>query len=108
MICGEAVDEQRVHAEPLETLRSTPELIAFRTAPVLPVDAAHPVTAAAEAEPDGQAHREGDLNALERKPLPDQRHGLQQQQVRRIVLQHPRKQLERHELLARVDVRRSG
>ena len=104
VVCGEAVDEQSLHAELLEALGGPAEHVAFRTSPVLPVDAAHPVTAPAEAEPDGKPARQRDLDAREREPLPDQRHGLEQQQVRGVVLEHPGEQLERHELPARVEV----
>ena len=50
-----AVDRQRADAHLLEPARRTAERVALGAAPVLAVDAAHAVPAAAEAQPDRQA-----------------------------------------------------
>jgi hypothetical protein len=80
----DAAQQQRADAELLEAPRAASEGVALRAAPVLPVDAAQAVAAAAERQPhrqpDGHERRDG---RVERRA--HDREALDHQDVRRLV-----------------------
>ena len=90
-----AIDEERADAHLLETTRGPPEEISFGRTPVLPVDAAHSVSTAAEGQPDRQARLEHPLDCLERLRVADEGQRLEQDQVRRVLLEDPGEELDR-------------
>ena len=100
----QAVDQQGVDAHLLEAPGGAAEEVALGRAPVLAVDAAHAMAAAAVREPDGQAGLEQQLDHLVGRGLADQRQRLEQEHVGRIVLEHPREQLDRLAACRRVDL----
>ena len=104
VVDGKAVDEQRPDPELLEPAGGSTEEIAFGRAPVLPVDAAHAVAAATEREPDRKPGLEHALDDLERLRVADERQRLEQDEVRRIVLEDAREELDRALPLGRVDL----
>ena len=104
VIDRQAVDQQRLDAHLLEAPRGAAEEVALGRAPVLAVDAAHAVAAAAVREPHGQARLEQQLDHLVGRRLADQRERLEQQHVRRVVREHAREQLDRLAPARRVDL----
>ena len=104
MVRGQAVDEQRAHTESFELPGRASEEVTFRAAPVLPVDATHPVAAATEAEPDGQAGLQHDLHCRHGEVVAEQRHRFHENQVGRILRQDPEQQAQRIELLGMGDI----
>ena len=98
----QAVDEHRADADVLELARGAAELVALRAAPVLAEDAAHAVAAAAEADPHRDAGLHQRLDRAERQPVADERHRLEQHEVRRVLVEDARQELEH--LLARLGV----
>ena len=101
MVDRKAVDEQRADTHALEAPRRPAEQVPLGRAPVLPVDAADAVAAATEADPDGQPGRQQALDRLEGERVADQRQRLEQDQVRRLVLEDARQQVERAATLGR-------
>ena len=99
-----AVDEQRPDAHLLEAPRGAAEEIALGRAPVLAVDTADSVSAAAEREPHRQPGLEQQLDRLEGRGVTDQGQRLEQDQVGRGILERARKQRHRLALLGRRDV----
>ena len=95
VIDGQAVDEQGADAHLLEAACGATEEITLRRAPVLAVDAADAVTAAAERDPDGEAELEELLDEGERLGLADQRERLEQDQVGLLVVEDLREQARR-------------
>ena len=90
-----AVDQERRDAELLELGRGATEEVAFGATPVLAVDPADAVPAAAEAQPHRQARVERDLDRGHGQPVPDERHRLHQEQVGRVVLEDSAQQPQR-------------
>ena len=70
------------------------ELVALGAAPVLAEDAAHAVATAAEARPHRDAGGHERLDGGQRELVADQRDGLQQDEVGRMVLEGARQQLD--------------
>ena len=103
VVDGQAVDQQGIDAHLLEAPGRAAEEVALRRAPVLPVDAAHAVAAAPVGEPDRQPGLEQQLDHLERGRVADQREGLEQQHVGRVVREHACEQLDRLATARRVD-----
>ena len=95
VIDGQAVDQQRADAHLLEPPCGAAEEIALGRPPVLAVDAADAVAAAAERDPDGEAQLEELLDESERLGLADQRERLEQDQVGRLVVEDLREQAGR-------------
>ena len=98
-----AVDRQGADADLLETPRRAAEGVALGSAPVLAVDAAHAVTATAKAHPHRQPGRQQRLDRRVGR-APHQRHRLDQDQVRRLLLEGPRQQPDRLAAVGGVDV----
>src|SRR5262249_21139925 len=80
-----AVDEQRAGPPGLEGAGGAAELVALRAAPVLAVDAADAVAAAAEAQPHREADGEELLDGLEQRG-PQDGERLDEDEVRRARL----------------------
>ena len=95
VIDGQAVDEQGADAHLLEAACGPAEEVTLRRAPVLAVDAADAVTAAAERDPDGEAELEELPDEGERLGLADQRERLEQDQVGLLVVEDLREQAGR-------------
>ncbi len=95
VVDGEAVDQERGHAHLLEPRRRAAEEIALGRPPVLAVDAADAVPAAPKREPEGKAELDEGRDEIEGVGLADQRERLEQDQVRRLVLEDPRQQAGR-------------
>ena len=103
MVRRDAVDRQRADAHLLEAARGAAERVALGTAPVLAVDPTDTVAAAPEAQPHGQAGREQRLDRLIGRGA-DERQRLDQDQVRRLVLEGAGQQADRVAPVGRVDV----
>ena len=103
VIGGQAVDRERADPHLLEAARGAPERVALGAAPVLAVDAAYAVAAAAEAEPHGQAGAEQGLDGRVRRAA-HERQRLDQDQVGRVVLERPREQPDRLAAIGGIDV----
>jgi hypothetical protein len=99
----DAVDQQRPHAELLEAQRGATERVALRPAPVLAVNAADTVTTATEARPHRQPGRHQRLDRRVCR-VAHERERLEQDQVRRLVLERPAEQPDRLLAVGRVDV----
>ncbi len=95
VVDGQAVDQQGADAHLLEPVGCAPEEVSLGRAPVLAVDAAHAVAAAAERQPDRQPGLEQELDRLERGGIADQRERLEQDQIGRLVLEDAPKQPDR-------------
>ena len=106
MVGRDAVDEQRADAHLLEAPRGAAELVALGPAPVLAVDAAHAVAAAAEATatPAGRSARSSSTvsNSDGRRT----RQRLDEHEVgrRRLVGEQAREEADRLAAVGRVDV----
>ena len=99
----DAVDHQRVDAHLLEARRRSAEAIALRPAPVLAVDAAQAVPAAAEGQPDRKPRVQQRLDRGEQR-RPHDRQRLEQDQIGRLVGEQAREQPDRALALLGVDV----
>ena len=104
MVGRQAVDQERADAGLLESPGRAAEHVALGPAPVLAVDPADAVTAAAEGEPDGQPGVDDELDARHRESLPDERHGLHEDEVRRLLGERAEEELERRAAPLAVDV----
>ena len=100
----QAVDEERADAHLLEAAGRAAEEVTLRRAPVLPVDAADAVTAATEAHPHGKPGLEQTLDRLERQRVANQGQRLEQDQIGRLILEHPTEEIERSPPAGRVDL----
>ena len=89
----DAVDHQRSGAHLLEAAGRPAEEVALGASPVLAEHAAETVAASPEAEPDGEAAGDQRLHAAEGDVL-DEGHGLQQDQVGRLLLEDAGEQLQ--------------
>ena len=103
---GQAVDEQRADAQLLEAAGGAAEGVALRRAPVLAVDAADAVPAAAEREPDREPGLEQQLDGLEGLGVADRVSVSSSSEVGRLLLEDPREQLDRLAPARRVDLLR--
>ena len=108
VVDGEAVDEKGADAHLLEPARSPPEQVAFRRSPVLAVDAADAVAAAAERDPDGDPQLEQLLDEGERLGLTNERERFEQDQVGMLVIEDLRQQLCRAAPRERLGILREG
>ena len=98
-----AVDRQRADAHLLEAARRAAERVALGAAPMLAVDAADAVPAAAEAEPHRQPGLEQRLDRRVRRAA-HERQRLEQDQVGPVLLERAREQADRLATVGRVDV----
>ena len=83
----EAVDQERADAHLLEAPGRAAEEVALGRAPVLPEDAAHAVPAAPEGEPDREPGLEQPLDGLVGRRVADESERLEQDQIRRVLLE---------------------
>jgi hypothetical protein len=100
----DAVDEQGRDAHRLETPGHPSEEVALGPAPVLPEHAADPVQAAAKAQPDRDARLEHGLDGRDGDLLADERHRLQEDEVRRVLGEDALQEPQALELVRVVDV----
>ena len=103
VIRGDAVDRQRAHPHLLKAPRRPAKGVTLRSAPMLAVDTAHAVAAAPEAQPHRDPGVEQRLDGGVGGAA-DQRQGLEQDEIRGLLLERAREQRDRLAAVGRVDV----